>query len=265
MDEKRAAGIGLLPRPSPVETTPEEPVSSTATVAPTQQHIRGSSLLLGGRFISLALALVTETALVRLLSKPDYGDLAFALSVVAIGGAAAALGLDKSAGRFIPIYEEDGRLDRVISSIGTMTTAMVLAGLALMLPLVLLGEQLPAEPVGRGETLRIVLIVAALIPLSALGSLAVTLMTIFFPPRAVLVQRYILGPGIKLALIGAALLLSDSVELVAVAYVLSSAAILVIYSITLARLLARRRLLSHFRAGVMLETAREIFPFTLPL
>src|SRR5919112_751294 len=70
-------------------------------------------------------ARVTAAALVRLLSKPDYGALAFALSVVAIGGTAAALGLDKSAGRFVPIYEEQGRPDRVMSSIATMTAAMV--------------------------------------------------------------------------------------------------------------------------------------------
>src|SRR5205809_1108354 len=127
MDEKRAAGIGLLPRPSPVDTTPEEPASSTAAVARTQQHIRVSSLLLGDR--------------------------------------------------------------------------------------------LPEELVGRGETLVLVLFVAALIPLSALSSLAVALLTIFIPPRALLFQRYVFAPGIKLLAIGAALVLSDSVELVAVAYV----------------------------------------------
>jgi O-antigen/teichoic acid export membrane protein len=265
MDEKRAAGVGLLPRPSPVETTPEEPVSSTADVAPTQQHIRGSSLLLGGRFVSLALALVTETALVRLLSKTDYGALAFALSVVAIGGTAAALGLDKSAGRFVPIYEEEGRSDRVMSSIATMTAAMLLAGLALMVPLLVLGDRLPEELVGRGETLVLVLFVAALIPLSALSSLAVALLTIFIPPRALLFQRYVFAPGIKLLAIGAALVLSDSVELVAVAYVFSAAAALALYSATLVRILWRRRLLSQVRPRLMAHTAREIIPFTLPL
>src|SRR5437660_680375 len=108
MDEKRTADIGLLRRPRTGSPGPEQTTPSTTVAAPTQQHIRGSSLLLGGRFIALALALVTETALVRLLSKTDYGSLAFALSVVAIGGTAAALGLDKSAGRFVPIYEEEG-------------------------------------------------------------------------------------------------------------------------------------------------------------
>src|SRR4051812_46835245 len=265
MDEKRTAGVGLLRRPSPVETTPEEPASSTAAVAPTQQHIRGSSLLLGGRFVSLALALVTETALVRLLSKTDYGALAFALSVVAIGGTAAALGLDKSAGRFVPIYEEEGRSDRVMSSIATMTAAMLLAGLALMVPLLLLGDRLPEELVGRGETLVLVLFVAALIPLSALSSLAVALLTIFIPPRALLFQRYVFAPGIKLLAIGAALVLSDSVELVAVAYVFSAAAALALYSATLVRILWRRRLLTQVRPPLMAHTAREIIPFTLPL
>ena len=54
-------------------------------------------------------------------------------------------------------------------------------------------------------------------------------------------------------------------ELVAVAYVVASAATLVVYAVTLLRLLARRRLLGELRPRIMVETAREIFPFTLPL
>jgi O-antigen/teichoic acid export membrane protein len=233
--------------------------------ASSTEHIRGSSLLLAGRFVALALALVTETLLVRLLSKPDYGSLAFALSVVAIASTTAALGLDKSAARFVPIYDEQGRTDRVAGSVAMMTLAMLIAGLALTAGLIAFGDRLPPELVGSGPALQLLLTLAALIPLSALGSLAVTLLTVFLPARAILVQRYLLGPGVKLIVIAVALLIARDVQAVAIAYVVSGAAALVIYSWSLVRVLRRRGLFGSIGSRGIADTAREIFPFTLPL
>ena len=54
----------------------EVPTSPTAGSAATRQQIRGSSLLLTGRLLSLAVNFATQVLIVRYLSKTDFGAFA---------------------------------------------------------------------------------------------------------------------------------------------------------------------------------------------
>jgi O-antigen/teichoic acid export membrane protein len=92
--------------------------TSAATDAPkpgaheaTRKQIRGSSLLLGGRFISLGINFAIQIMIVRYLSKADYGAWAYVISLVSLGVSVATFGLDRSITRFIPIYDEEKAYD----------------------------------------------------------------------------------------------------------------------------------------------------------
>ena len=88
-------------------------VASDAGRDANRQQIRGSSLLLVGRMIGLALDFVTQVLIVRYLEKTEYGAFALALSIVAIGTTVSLLGLERTVGRFAPIYHEKGDLGRM--------------------------------------------------------------------------------------------------------------------------------------------------------
>ena len=89
-----------------------------------RKHVRGSSLLLSGRFLSLALNLLTQILIIRYLSKTDYGMFAYALALVSMLTTMNRLGMERAVARFIPIYEEKNDLASaagiLILAIGTL-------------------------------------------------------------------------------------------------------------------------------------------------
>src|SRR5437762_3048681 len=95
----------------------EVPTSPTAGSAATRQQIRGSSLLLTGRLLSLAVNFATQVLIVRYLSKTDFGAFAYGLSIVSLGESVALLGLDKAIPRFLPIYQEQGAFGKMFGTL----------------------------------------------------------------------------------------------------------------------------------------------------
>jgi O-antigen/teichoic acid export membrane protein len=91
----------------------------------TRKHIRGSSLLLFGRFVSLGLNFLVQILTVRYLSKQDFGAFSYGLSIVSLGASVSLFGLDKAVSRFVPIYQEHGRFQRVIGSLLLMGGSIV--------------------------------------------------------------------------------------------------------------------------------------------
>ena len=79
--------------------------------------IRGSSLLLFGRLLSVAANFGTQVMIVRYLSKTDYGIFAYALAIAGAGQSIAVLGLDRAVGRFLPMYDERGEHGRLLGAL----------------------------------------------------------------------------------------------------------------------------------------------------
>jgi len=73
----------------------------------TRKQIRGSSLLLFGRMLSLGINFFTQVLMVRYLSTRDFGVLAYGLAVVGFFRLFASLGLQDAIPRFVPIYQEN--------------------------------------------------------------------------------------------------------------------------------------------------------------
>ena len=99
------------PAPDPAELQEDVPASELAErdragAKATKKQLRGSTLLLAGRMLSLAVNFVTQVMIVRYLSKSDFGIFSYGLSMVALGEALTTMGLDKGIARFMPIYDE---------------------------------------------------------------------------------------------------------------------------------------------------------------
>ena len=93
-----------------------------------RDHLRGSSLMLVGRVLSLVLNLVVQVVAVRYLGKTDYGVFAYAVSWSSIGASVALLGQDQSLGRFLPRYEISGQGSRAQGALVVAFATVTLIG-----------------------------------------------------------------------------------------------------------------------------------------
>src|SRR5215208_3098799 len=84
----------------------------------TSRQIRGSSLLLLGRSLSMAVNFIVQVLIVRHLAKSDYGAFAYVLSTfVLVCQTIATFGLDRAMTRFVPIYHEKEDYDKLFGTI----------------------------------------------------------------------------------------------------------------------------------------------------
>ena len=103
-DGDRADGRGAVGGADAADTVvddagnaPIDQLGTTHAERETTRQIRGSSLLLIGRSISLGINFLTQVLIVRALTKTDYGAFSYALSIVALGQMVITLG--STAGR----------------------------------------------------------------------------------------------------------------------------------------------------------------------
>lgn len=250
-----------------MSTTVSSPLAAPAPQEQdsTKKHIRGSSLLLVGRGISLATNFAVQVLTVRYLSKSDYGAFAYALSLVSLGSSLAVFGLDKTITRFVPIYQEKEDYDKLFGSIIMMVGTVLSIGLALMLFVIGFRGLLAGTLVNDAQAVILLAILIALSPIQALDELLVGMFAIFASPRAIFFRRYVLGPGLKLTAVLLLILSQSNVRVLAWGYLGAGALGITIYTLILLQTLRNQGLFQHFRLKSMQMPFREIFGFSVPL
>jgi O-antigen/teichoic acid export membrane protein len=240
------------------------PVAETEAEA-TQKQIRGSSLLLVGRFLALGINFAIQVLIVRYLTKADYGAFAYALSLVALGSSIATFGLDRSITRFLPIYEEQGRYDKMLGTIVMVTGTILSLSLAAILLVYGLQGVLGGSLIRDEQAISLLLILIILSPIQALDGLLTGMFAVISKPRAIFFRKYVLGPGLRLAVVLLLILGESGVSFLATGYVVTGALAVGIYVVILFRFLREEGLLQRFSLGTMQIPAKEVFAFTLPL
>ena len=162
------------------------------------KQIRGSSLLLVGRMISLGTNFLVQVLIVRYLQdKADYGAFAYALSVVAIATTFVALGTDRAIGRFLPIYQERGRPDAMLGTVVFVTGTIASLGIASILLIYGL-QDLVNGSILNEQAGGLLLILIILAPIQALDDVLMNGFAVFSSPRAIFFRRYVLNPALRL-------------------------------------------------------------------
>jgi O-antigen/teichoic acid export membrane protein len=228
------------------------------------KQIRGSSLLLLGRMIGLGLDFIAQVLIVRYLEKTEYGAFALALSIVALGTTICLLGLERTVGRFAPIYQERGDLGRMWGTIVVVVLTVVTIGLAVVLGLYAF-QGLVGGLVDNELALSILLIMIVLSPLQALDSLLIALFATFGSARSIFLRRYVFAPVLQLSVVIVLIATGSGVRLLALGYVLAAAAGIAIYFVVLLRLLQKQGLLAHLTRENLRLPVREVFSFSIPL
>jgi O-antigen/teichoic acid export membrane protein len=230
----------------------------------TAQHVRGSSLLLVGRILALALGFSTQVLMVRYFSKAEFGAFSYALSVVMLLQGFSMLEMSSAVSRFLPIYRERKEYGRIYGSI--VLSVLVVAGLGIVVALGVitavgvLGVKPTDDPLG----LQLLMLLALLLPVQGVDNLLTSFFASVGSSRSILLQS-VLAPGLRLALVLGLIVTGAGVLMLTTGYLVVSFVGVVIYAWLFVRLLNRQGLLNELREHKALYPARELFGFALPL
>lgn len=226
--------------------------------------VRGSSLLLAGKVLALALNFLSQVLMVRYLTKSDYGSFAYALSVVMLFKGIALFGIPDTVARYLPIFRERGEWRALL---GTMLVAFgVVIGLGLILAssvalvMALSGDMFISDR----TALDLAVILAFLIPLEALNDLLTSLFAVFASTRTIFFRRLVLAPALRLALIVALIAFNAGVVTLAAGYLAISAAGVLIYFVMFMGLLRSLPVAPSRTWRGLSYPMRELLTFALP-
>lgn len=248
-----------------VKTSSVTTASTKGINQSTKKHLRGSTLLLAGRVISMATNFAVQILVVRYLSKSDYGAFAYVMSLVSLGSSLVIFGLDKTITRFLPIYQERGEYPKLFGTIFMMVSTVFSLGFFLVLLVFGMRGWIAESFINDPVAVRLLLLLVFLSPISALDSLLVGMLAIFAKPSAIFFRRHVLGPGLKLLVVLSLILLGSDVYFLASGYLAAGAIGIIIYSGVLIRDLRSQELGSHLNLQTIKFPVREIFGFSIPL
>lgn len=239
----------------------EAHIGSASAQDSAHHQIRGSSLLLSGRLLSLGLNFASQVCIVRYLSTTAYGAFAYGLAIVAFFRLFASLDLHEAVSRFVPIYREMREYGKLFGTIFLAMSAVVLVAVMLAA-----GVQIVFSHyfVKQRLTLLLLSILVVLIPVEAADSLLDGLFASLSGTREIFFRKYVLGPVLKLGVVLALILNHSSVIFLAYGFVGAGALGVLIYSVLLLRELRDQQLLPHFRLRSIEIPASEVLAFVFP-
>jgi len=255
-----AAAAISRPAVAPVFPEPEIEKKSAA-----RKQIRGSSLLLGGRMISMVVNFLVQVLTVRYLSKTDYGAFAYALSMVSLGETMITLGLDRAVTRFIPIYQEKKEYNKLFGTLALVVGTILSLGLTLILLMIGLRGVITGTLIKDAEAVALLVILIALSPVQALDNVINGLFAVFSSPKAIFFRKYVLAPALKLAVVILLIAAKANVEFLAAGYLGAGVLGVGIFSYILVRVMRQQGLFSELNIRQVRIPAREVLSFTVPL
>ena len=231
----------------------------------TRGQLRGSSVLLVGRLLSVGVNLVTQVLIARYLTTTDFGAFAYAMSMVTLVGGLLGLGFDRAISRFLPIYDEGRDYPKFFGTL--LLVVGVIVGLGATAVLVVIGLQgwLVGRIASDPLAISLLALMIGLAPIEALDGVLTDLFAVFRATRTIFIRRYILAPGLRLLVVAVLIGTANQVEFLALGYVLAGALGVALYATMLPGMLRGAGILQHFRRSQVRVPLREIAAYTVPL
>jgi O-antigen/teichoic acid export membrane protein len=236
----------------------------TDTSTMQRAHIRGSTLLVLGRVLSVLLTTATHIVIVRALTKDEFGGFAYALALASASQVLLSLGQGRLLSRFMAKYEEERDYARLIGSMVLALVTILVTSTVLVATLFLLPHTLVESAVHDPATVKIVLILAFLAPLDALDQVFIALFAAFSNPRAIFFRKFLLTPVLRFVVVVALIVTGSSVTFLAVGYLASGVVGLIVSVLVFITVLRQRNLMRHLRGPIVLPY-RAVFGFSVPL
>lgn len=231
----------------------------------TRRNIRGSSLLMGGRFISMGINYVVQVLIANYLSTTEYGGFAYALSLVSLGETVVTLGLDRAVTRFLPIYHEKEEYNKLFGTMIMVLGSIIILGVTAIVLIQLLQGVLTQSLSTDPQAVALLTIMIVLSPVQAIDNVFNGMFAVFSKPKAIFFQKYILGPALRFAVVIGLIVASSNAMFLAAGYVLSAIIGITIFAVVLWRVLREQRLIERFHLRSVQIPFREVLMFTVPL
>jgi O-antigen/teichoic acid export membrane protein len=229
------------------------------------RHIRGSTLMLVGRALAIGVAFATQVIVVRHLAKSDYGAFAYALSAALLLQSVLPLGLDRSDTRFLAQYEHRRDHARLLGVIILEAATVLVLGTVAVAVAWGFRNQLEGAVADSTAGVSVFIALLALAPIQALDVMVVNVFAVFASPWSVFFRRFVLEPGLRLAVAVVLVVTGSGVTFLAFGYLAAGVAGLGLYVFLLIRLLRRRGFLGSRSLPRVTIPAREVLAFSLPL
>lgn len=259
--------FGYLHRVEPAGLSPNveavKQVEGRSNDNTTATAIRGSSLLLIGRLISIASNVVVRVVLAQHFLKSDLGVLLFALSVSDMVRAIVALGQDRAMSHHLVIYGEDRKQGYVLGTVLLYSATVITVWLVAASGIFLFRERL-ADQLGDPGADLLIMLALLITPLDSFDRMMTSFFAVFARPMSLFVRNHILNPAFKLATVGLVVFLDLPPVWVIVGLVVAGVAGLLLYLVQIPGLVRRGRV--RFVTSNLRETPiRDILSFSVPL
>jgi O-antigen/teichoic acid export membrane protein/D-alanine-D-alanine ligase-like ATP-grasp enzyme len=228
-------------------------------------HVRGSTLLLVGRLLSIGINLASQVLIARQLSKSEFGAFAIAIALAGLGQVVITLGLHRGATSFIARFEEEHAYSRLAGTILLYIGVIVAMGGALVVVVALAQSWLVGSGLLDPAATSLLLILVLLAPIDALDDMLVGLFAVLGSPRSIFMRRYVIGPSIRFAVAAVLVLAEGDARQLAIGYLLGGVFGVVLYGALFVRLLGDRGLLAPLRAQRPEVPVRAVLGFSVPL
>lgn len=232
---------------------------------PARRQIRGSSLLLVGRLISVVANMVVQVLLVRELSRTEYGAFAYALSLVSLAQIAVTLGVDRALPRFLALYDETGDQRRLAGTVLLSLGSVLAMGLAVVLVVSAVGGSLVGDQPGGEEAAAILAVLVFLAPIRGLEEIQLGILATFAPPRAIFLRRHVLAPVLNLVVVALLVARDADAVFLAAGYVVAAILGLAVSASLAWSALERHGFGSRLAAREVTVPWAPVFGFALPL
>jgi Membrane protein involved in the export of O-antigen and teichoic acid len=236
---------------------------TSLTVASSQ--IRGSTLLLGGSVLGSGVDFLAQILLVRYLSKSEFGAWIYALAIVALFASLAGFEMRQVVARFLPRYLERGEIDKLRGAIKLAFGVILGLGGTIAIAIIVAISATGLRPTSDPEALRLLVIMAFLVPIQALDSLFNGLFAAFGATRAIFLRQSVVAPGLRLVVVASLIASRADVTFLAIAYMMATFAGMLLYVVAFKRLLRSAGALKPDGAVSSTIPAREMFYFAVPL
>jgi O-antigen/teichoic acid export membrane protein len=169
---------------------------------------------------------------------------------VALGQTLITFGLDRGFSRFMAIYDERGEDDRVLGTMVMVGGTITVLGAFLVLVVLGLRDWLATALSADAGTASVLPILILLAPLQALDELLTSMLAVFASPRSIFMRKYVLAPGLRLAVVVLLIVGAAGLEFLAVGYVVAAFVGVDLYLVLLVRVLHSRGILERLRDGL---------------
>ncbi len=229
------------------------------------RHLRGSTLLLAGRLLSMVFTVATQVVVVRALTKNDFGGFALALTITSASRFLLSLGQGKTLSRFLAVYVEQRDYGRLFGSVLVATGTVLATGSLLIGGLFVFRDQLVGSVLQDSSAVTVLLIVVFLAPMEALDQLFVAIFAVFTKPRSIFFRKYLFTPCLRLAVVVTVATTGGSVQLLAAGYVGAQVLGLLVYITMMRKVLAEQGLSGELRWSKLAWPVGSVFTFALPM